>query len=146
MSHLKMGLGCTWKTYKQLHARLLFQHLSFNEWPGTFQTYYDSLHNNDICSIIIILTKRSGRCTDTHCQRPYQNRSRYTEPALEWDTASIRGIVIGVGTGGARGTLAPSPTFGLIHISRFRQDPSSFAHTIPWYWPLTNLWGVLRNS
>ena len=67
---------------------------------------------------------------------------------------------IGVGTGGgARGSLAPPlsregaaegvlrrPTFGLAHISRSRQDPSSFANTSPRYWLLTNLSGVLRNS
>ena len=34
--------------------------------------------------------------------------------------------------GGAEGGLRP-PTFGLAHISRSRQDPSSFTHTIPQY-------------
>ena len=48
--------------------------------------------------------------------------------------------------GGSRRGPPPPPTFGLTHISRSRQNPSSFAHTVPRYWLLTNLWGVLRNS
>ena len=68
-------------------------------------------------------------------------RDRWLRPA------SLLQFNIGVGTGGARGALAPPlsrqggqkevstppPTFGLAHISRSRQDPSSFTHTIPQY-------------
>ena len=54
--------------------------------------------------------------------------------------------IIGVGTGGggkggahaptfqrggAEGALHPRPHFGLTHVSKSRQDPSSFVHTIP---------------
>ena len=51
------------------------------------------------------------------------------------------------GRGEAEGGLHLPPTFGLAHISRSRQDPSSFTHTIPQCWLLSNLWeGVLRSS
>ena len=49
------------------------------------------------------------------------------------------------GSGGRR-SPPPSPRLGPSHISRSRQDPSSFTHTIPHYWLLTNLWGVLKSS